>query len=88
MTSKIKQRIEQIRYGNVPDGYKKAKAGILPADWDVHMLGDCLSRVEKPVEVKPNELYTQIEKASSIKNPLQVQRWETRRSFGLSRTAL
>ena len=60
MTSKIKQRIEQIRYGNVPDGYKKAKAGILPADWDVHMLGDCLSRVEKPVEVKPNELYTQI----------------------------
>lgn len=60
MTSKIKQRIEQIRYGNVPDGYKKAKAGILPADWDVYMLGDCLSRVEKPVEVKPNELYTQI----------------------------
>ena len=24
------------------------------------MLGDCLSRVERPVEVKPNELYTQI----------------------------
>ena len=24
------------------------------------MLGECLSRVEKPVEVKPNELYTQI----------------------------
>ncbi|MCI6149636.1 MAG: restriction endonuclease subunit S [Flintibacter sp.] len=60
MTSKIKQRIEQIRYGNVPDGYKKAKAGILPADWDVYMLGECLSRVERPVEVKPNELYTQI----------------------------
>ena len=60
MTSKIKQRIEQIRYGNVPDGYKKTKAGILPGDWDVYMLGDCLSRVERPVEVKPNELYTQI----------------------------
>ena len=60
MTSKIKQRIEQIRHGNVPEGYKKTKAGILPADWDVHMLGDCLSRVERPVEVKPNELYTQI----------------------------
>ena len=40
MTSKIKQRIEQIRYGNVPDGYKKAKAGILPADWNEHMLGE------------------------------------------------
>ena len=60
MTSKIKQRIEQIRYGNVPDGYKKTKAGILPGDWDVYMLGDCLSRVERPVAVKPNELYTQI----------------------------
>lgn len=60
MTPEIKHRIEQIRHGNVPDGYKKTKAGILPADWDVYMLGDCLSRVERPVEVKPNELYTQI----------------------------
>lgn len=60
MTPEIKQRIEQIRRGNVPEGYKKTRAGILPADWDVYMLGDCLSRVERPVEVKPNELYTQI----------------------------
>lgn len=60
MTPEIKHRIEKIRHGIVPDGYKKTKAGILPADWDVHMLGDCLSRVERPVEVKPNELYTQI----------------------------
>ena len=60
MTPEIKHRIEQIRHGNVPGGYKKTKAGILPADWDVYMLGDCLSRVERPVEVKPNELYTQI----------------------------
>ena len=60
MTPEIKHRIEKIRNGNVPRGYKKTKAGILPADWDVHMLGECLSRVEKPVEVKPNKLYTQI----------------------------
>lgn len=60
MKTETKQRIDQIRHGNVPEGYKKTKAGILPADWDVHMLGECLSRVEKPVEVKPNELYTQI----------------------------
>ena len=79
MTPEIKHRIEKIRRGNVPDGYKKTKAGILPADWDVHMLGECLSRVEKPVEAKPNKLYTQIGirshgKVSFIKNPLQVQR--------------
>ncbi len=60
MTPEIKQRIEQIRRGDILEGYKKTKAGILPADWDFHMLGECLSRVEKPVEVKPNELYTQI----------------------------
>lgn len=93
MKTETKQRIEQIRHGNVPEGYKKTKAGILPADWDVHMLGDCLSRVERPVEVKPNELYTQIGirshgKAFSIKNQLQAQYWEISLFFGLSRTAL
>ena len=60
MTPKIKQRIEQLCRSEIPEGYKKTKAGILPVDWDVHMLGECLSRVERPVEVKPNELYTQI----------------------------
>lgn len=60
MKPEIKQRIEQMRCGEQPEGYKKTKAGILPADWDVYMLGDCLRRVEKPVEIKPNELYTQI----------------------------
>lgn len=60
MTPEIKTRIEQIRQGEVPKGYKKTKAGILPADWNVYILGDCLRRIERPVEVKPNELYTQI----------------------------
>lgn len=60
MTPEIKNRMDQIRRGKVPKGYEKTKAGSLPADWDVHMLGECLSRVEKPVEVKPDELYTQI----------------------------
>lgn len=60
MMQDIKKRTEQILRGEVPEKYKKTKAGILPADWDVPMLGECLSRVEKPVEVKPNELYTQI----------------------------
>ena len=51
MKDEIRDIIEQIRHGNVPAGYKKTKAGILPADWYVHILGDCLSRVENPVEV-------------------------------------
>ena len=60
MKPEIKQRIEQIHQSEIPEAYKKTKAGILPGDWDVYMLGDCLSRVERPLEVKPNELYTQI----------------------------
>lgn len=60
MILRTRDIIEQIRYGNIPEGYKKTKAGIFPADWDVYILGDCLSRVERPVEVNPNELYTQI----------------------------
>lgn len=60
MTLRTRHIMEQIKRGNVPEGYKKTKAGTFPAGWDVYMLGDCLSRVERPVEVKPNELYTQI----------------------------
>ena len=60
MILRTRDKIEQIRHGNVPEGYKKTKAGILPADWNVYILGDCLRRIERPVEVNPNELYTQI----------------------------
>ena len=60
MTLRTRHIMEQIKRGNVPEGYKKTKAGIFPAGWDVYMIGDCLSRVERPVEVKPKELYTQI----------------------------
>ena len=60
MILRTRDKIEQIRHGNVPEGYKKTKAGILPTDWNVYILGDCLRRIERPVEVNPNELYTQI----------------------------
>lgn len=60
MTPEIKQRIEQIRRGEVPKGYKRTKHGLLPSDWFLMTIGDCLQRVERPVEVNPNELYTQI----------------------------
>ena len=34
MTPEVKDRIEQIRHGNVPEGYKKGKLGIVPVDWE------------------------------------------------------
>ena len=60
MTPEVKDKIEQIRNGKVPEGYKKTKAGILPADWTVCTIGDCLERVERPVDVQADEMYTQI----------------------------
>ena len=34
MTPEVKERIEQIRHGNVPEGYKKLGKEIIPADWE------------------------------------------------------
>ena len=60
MTPEVKERIEQIRHGNVPEGYKKTKAGIVPTDWTEYTIGECLERVERPVAVQTDEMYTQI----------------------------
>ncbi len=35
MTTEIKNRIEQIQRGEVPQGYKKTKIGIVPIEWDI-----------------------------------------------------
>ncbi len=34
MTPEIKQRIEQICRGEVPEGYKKGKLGVVPEEWE------------------------------------------------------
>lgn len=60
MTPEVRDRIDQIRQGIVPEGYKKTKSGILPESWSVRTIAECLERVEHPVEVQANEMYTQI----------------------------
>ena len=35
MKLEIKQRIEQIKAGQVPDGYKSTKNGVIPAEWNI-----------------------------------------------------
>lgn len=42
MTPEIKQRIEQIRSGKVPEGYKCTRYGVYPVDWDVKNVGECI----------------------------------------------
>ena len=47
MTQKIKQRIEQIRRGEVPEGYKRTKIGIVPIEWEITQLNSISSLVTK-----------------------------------------
>ena len=35
MNQEIKERVERIRRGKVPEGYKETMVGIIPDDWDV-----------------------------------------------------
>lgn len=60
MKQELRARIKQIRQGLVPKGYKNTKSGILPDNWSVRTIAECLERVEHPVEVQANEMYTQI----------------------------
>lgn len=60
MTIEVTRRIDQLRHRIVPEGYKKTKAGIVPVEWTEYAIADCLKRVERPVEVKSDEMYTQI----------------------------
>ena len=43
MTQEIQKRIEQIRRGEVPEGYKKTKVGVVPAEWTVCNMGEIYS---------------------------------------------
>ena len=40
LNAEIKTRIEMISRGEVPEGYKKTKVGIIPEDWEVCRLGE------------------------------------------------
>lgn len=40
MDSEIKQRIERVRRGEVPEGYKKIQRDIIPKDWTIKSLAE------------------------------------------------
>mgnify|MGYP001415044127 CR=1 FL=1 len=47
MTPQIKQRIEQIRRGEVPEGYKKTKVGLVPEEWEIKKLSDISDEIKE-----------------------------------------
>lgn len=48
MITEIKWRIEQMRQGDIPAGYKKAASGIAPANWKRYTLGDIYTERKEP----------------------------------------
>ena len=60
MTLASKNRLDKLQQGQIPKGYRLTRLGIAPNDWMMFRIGDCLERVERPVDVQANKLYTQI----------------------------
>ena len=48
MTPEIRQRIEQIYQGEVPEGYIRTTSGIAPADWKRYAFGDLYTEQKEP----------------------------------------
>ena len=48
MIPEVKQRIEQIQQGIVPEGYTKARSGITPTSWTPACLGDIYTERKEP----------------------------------------
>ena len=59
MTNETKQKIEQIKKGEVPEGYCYSRAGLSPNDWEKGILADVLYNEQRSVE-KPKEPYWRV----------------------------
>lgn len=57
MTPEVKERIDQIRHGIVPEGYIKSKDGIYPGDWTSKKMGQWLQLMERPISLEDDEKY-------------------------------
>ena len=48
MTPEVRDRIEQIRHGIVPEGYIQTRSGIVPIEWTDACLGDVYTERKEP----------------------------------------
>ena len=48
MTPEVRDRIDQIRQGIVPDGYTKTRSEITPTTWTPACLGDIYTERKEP----------------------------------------
>ena len=62
----IKNRIDLINKGEVPEGYKKRFGYIVPNDWDIVLIKKVVTQVHRSVD-KPNEPYYRLSVRSHAK---------------------
>ena len=71
MIPEVKKRVEDIKSGEVPEGYKRMKyVGICPKEWKVGKLEDVLYNEQRPVK-KPTEPYWRLGVRSWAKGTFQ-----------------
>lgn len=58
MKREIKNKIEQIRRGEVPEGYKKTKVGIVPSEWKMTRFNKMFSRLMRKNTESNNNVLT------------------------------
>ena len=58
MTPEIKKRIEQIQRGEVPEGYKRTKVGIVPYEWSCAKMSDMFYRLNRKNKVGNTNVLT------------------------------
>jgi len=57
MTDEIKRRIEQMKNGKVPEGYKLTLLGIRPLDWQLKKIGAAIKSTPRPIKMNDNDKY-------------------------------
>ncbi len=55
MNQEIKERVEKIRKGEVPEGYKATKVGIVPNEWEEKMFNDIIFDFRGGAPLTPND---------------------------------
>lgn len=72
MKKEIKERIEAVRRGEMPEGYRRTKdIGIAPSDWKVGQMSDVLHNETRAVS-KPDEPYWRLGIRSWAKGTFQA----------------
>lgn len=55
MKQEIRERIEKIQKGEVPEGYRKTKVGIIPIEWNVEKIGALTSSASGTTPIREKQ---------------------------------